>query len=784
MNWRKGVLFAGVLGMVAVPAVFANGLQAQFHLGRFWTNPENEPAESSLMCYPGGVPRNEWSDGSGQQLKRSWLTHTRKHGGSMLTIDWTNELGTLYADAYSYMYRGNDTSSPPRYRLDKPDAFNYLYAVSIQEYMRFPRPKLILVVKSPTSATGDTLIDFIFFPGSAGLDQFKYPASGGKGPRPDVIVDPNLVTELKINTVWRYIMGVESIRDVYGYGQTSPHQDYVFTDYKLVNNGISGRTANDHPPSDGATIQNQVINKMLWWHTRHLKDEMASVANQQCGDQEMMYVEPFGAGNHSIMMAWDVDLDDPTSPGPDWGDPIETAFFEGHLAGNAYIVNGPVFASAGPGANYGVDDPAQPAFRTVWQEYGFDFGKTYSPADPAQAREMIADGSLQMDLNVGFRDDPRFVNYVGGANIASAIWGYGKLAGPLNLANVRSQGYDMPWLDSLRFVEVMGAGGIDVEEARRIGNAWNTNKLANPGDPASWMSAADIALIQTGRDTALKACALSYWNFHGHMPANVTAADLAKWGLTGFVTSKPAQYGPFDAPDAPRPPGFLSVRPLNRVGIEVRWGKEAETTPDHDTKVMDFAGYRIYRQTGTRMSPMVLIKQGPASDFAEVAADGAFPAGRVFHDVNVTPGVDYWYAVVAYDDGTQNWELPGYSMESTRWWTWSGYMNKGATAPEYVGVDASAAPGKFMLAQNTPNPFNPTTTIKFSLAGSAQTKLVVYSLTGQVVRTLINGQTAAGVHSVVWDGNDNMGRPVASGVYLYRLTSGTNEMVRRMVLVR
>jgi len=783
MNWRKGASFAGLLLLAVAPTVLANGLQAQFHLGRFWTNPENEPAESSLMIYPGGVPRNEWSDGAGQQLKRSWLTHTRKHGGSMLSLNWTDELGVNFADAYSYMYRGNDTSSPPRYRTDNT-AFNYLYAVSIQEYMRWERPKMITVVKSTTAATGDTLVDFIFFPGSAGLDVFKYPASGGKGPRPDLVVDPNLVTEEKIRTVWRYIQGVESIRDFYGYGQTSPHQDYVFTDYKLVNNGKSGRTASDLPVSDGATISNQVINKMLWFHTRHLKDEMATVANQQCGDQEMMYVEPFGAGNHSVMMAWDIDLDDPAAPGPDWGDPTENAFYEGHMAGNAYIVNGPVFASSGPGANYGVDDLAQPAFHTVWQEYGLDFGKTLSPADPAQAREMLADGSLQMDLNTSYRDDARFSQFAGGANIASAIYGYGKLAGELSLANVPSQGYDMPWLDSLRFVEIMGAGGIDVEEARRIGNAWNANKLAAPTDPASWMSAADIALVQTGRDTAMKACALSYWNFHGHFPANVSSTELAKWGLTGFATTKPAAYGEFNVPDAPRPPSFIAVRPMNRVGIEVRWGKDAETSPDHDTKVVDFAGYRIYKQTGTRMSPMVMIKQGPASDFAEVPVDGAFPAGRVFHDINVTPGVDYWYAVVAYDDGTQNWELPGRSMESTRWWTWTGYMNKGVTAPEYVGVDAQVGPGKFMLAQNAPNPFNPTTTIKFSLANAAQTNLVVYSLTGQVVRTLINGQTVAGVHNVVWDGKDNMGRPVASGVYLYRLTSGTNEMVRRMVLVR
>jgi len=94
------------------------------------------------------------------------------------------------------------------------------------------------------------------------------------------------------------------------------------------------------------------------------------------------------------------------------------------------------------------------------------------------------------------------------------------------------------------------------------------------------------------------------------------------------------------------------------------------------------------------------------------------------------------------------------------------------------------APKAFALGQNRPNPFNPTTVIEYVLPESAPVKLEVYNLLGQVVRTLVDEEQMAGRYSVVWDGRDDLGREVASGIYFYRLSAGKFHAVRRMALVR
>jgi len=107
----------------------------------------------------------------------------------------------------------------------------------------------------------------------------------------------------------------------------------------------------------------------------------------------------------------------------------------------------------------------------------------------------------------------------------------------------------------------------------------------------------------------------------------------------------------------------------------------------------------------------------------------------------------------------------------------------GRGEPIIVSV-ARERPRRFDLCQNTPNPFNPTTTIRFSLPEAGAVRLVIYSTNGQVVRTLVDGRAAAGTHTVRWDGRDDAGQLAASGVYLYRLTGKGGSLVRRMVLVR
>ena len=94
-------------------------------------------------------------------------------------------------------------------------------------------------------------------------------------------------------------------------------------------------------------------------------------------------------------------------------------------------------------------------------------------------------------------------------------------------------------------------------------------------------------------------------------------------------------------------------------------------------------------------------------------------------------------------------------------------------------------PVVFQLEQNYPNPFNPNTTINFALPEQARVTLEVYNMLGQRVNTLVAGEElTAGYHNVVWDGRNQAGNPVASGVYIYRIQAGDFTDVKKMMFLK
>ena len=101
-----------------------------------------------------------------------------------------------------------------------------------------------------------------------------------------------------------------------------------------------------------------------------------------------------------------------------------------------------------------------------------------------------------------------------------------------------------------------------------------------------------------------------------------------------------------------------------------------------------------------------------------------------------------------------------------------------------VAEAAGVVPAEFALAQNFPNPFNPSTTIAFQLGHSSPVELAIYSSSGQRVRTLISGFLPAGHHRRHWDGRNERGERVASGAYLYQLSAGTFVATRQLTLLK
>jgi uncharacterized protein (TIGR02145 family) len=104
-----------------------------------------------------------------------------------------------------------------------------------------------------------------------------------------------------------------------------------------------------------------------------------------------------------------------------------------------------------------------------------------------------------------------------------------------------------------------------------------------------------------------------------------------------------------------------------------------------------------------------------------------------------------------------------------------------------VGVndpDGAGRPYEFNLVQNYPNPFNPTTVIEYSVPTRSPVTIDIYNLLGEKVRTLVGETKSAGSYSVEWNGTDQSGKTVASGLYLYRIQAGKFIQSKKMLLLR
>ncbi|HET6463928.1 MAG TPA: FlgD immunoglobulin-like domain containing protein, partial [Candidatus Krumholzibacteria bacterium] len=141
-----------------------------------------------------------------------------------------------------------------------------------------------------------------------------------------------------------------------------------------------------------------------------------------------------------------------------------------------------------------------------------------------------------------------------------------------------------------------------------------------------------------------------------------------------------------------------------------------------------------------------------------IAARGG-PAGASYEyrDPSIRPNLTYWYKLVEVTPDGDAMQFGPYSVS--------------------FKVTNS-------LAQNVPNPFNPLTTIKYSIAEDIDVSLVVYDVSGRRVRTLVSDHQRADVYKVVWDGVNDQGGRVASGMYFYKLVAGKYVQTRKMMLLK
>ena len=182
-------------------------------------------------------------------------------------------------------------------------------------------------------------------------------------------------------------------------------------------------------------------------------------------------------------------------------------------------------------------------------------------------------------------------------------------------------------------------------------------------------------------------------------------------------------------------------------GVILHWRTESQA---------DCAGFNVWKsETETGPYDLITTSLIPAQGNSSTATD------YTFTDKNVHDGTVYWY------------KIEEISIEG---------VSKFFGPISVAGINP--IPAEFTLSQNYPNPFNPVTTFEYQLPENSYVSMKVYTLLGQKIRTLIEEYRPAGSWTVKWDGTNDFGNKVPSGIYLLRMKAGSYIQIRRMTLTR
>lgn len=199
--------------------------------------------------------------------------------------------------------------------------------------------------------------------------------------------------------------------------------------------------------------------------------------------------------------------------------------------------------------------------------------------------------------------------------------------------------------------------------------------------------------------------------------------------------------------------------------ISLHWVTQSE---------VDALGYEIQRALEKNGSYETIASY---RDHSDLRAKGNYSAKTEYRYVDdaATPGVTYWYKLISHDlDGSQQ--------------TFGPISAKVELNNQGLQPVNGATPQAFSLEQNSPNPFNLSTEIRFNIpqtkANVQNVRLTIYNRNGQKIRELINAPLSSGSYKIYWDGKDAHGNVVPSGVYFYQFSTPQFVQARKMLLVK
>jgi hypothetical protein len=217
--------------------------------------------------------------------------------------------------------------------------------------------------------------------------------------------------------------------------------------------------------------------------------------------------------------------------------------------------------------------------------------------------------------------------------------------------------------------------------------------------------------------------------------------------------------------------GALDTTIIGAVGDEISDFMSADFVPMRPDDWLD----------GTNWTDYIVVDQGDFIATSVTGEDvGVKYAAETFKTVYYAFPIEAMNNPAGWTDTTNGEWDSNFWMLVENSFSWLGF-EPSATA---IDGDNSITVERYSLEQNYPNPFNPSTDITFKLGKAVDVDLAVYSLTGQKVRTLVKGYQKAGEHAVTWNGMNDVGQKVASGVYFYSIEAGDFKSIKKMVLIK
>ena len=558
------------------------------------------------------------------------------------------------------------------------------------------------------------------------------------------LINPELVCDRMIYNVVNTSIGITEIRKVYGFSQQN-HDNYFIYDYVFKNTGIIDMA--------GTTVSQTLTDVIFHFQYRYSPGKEGCVWGHNWLPQSFTWGHVFvlDARNEAPVGINPLVWPEPDAPprslfgwqGPHsgaafntTGGPNGTSGGDGRLGAAQYV--GVVTLHADISTHDKNDDPYQPTSTQFLQSDEMITSPNADQFNPYRMQkeyEHIAAGHppVRMADDVGCPDPVVCNSYIDRYLYSGTTGGnYGGYThcqgfGPYTIAPG----------ESICIVIAEAVNGLNKDLCYLVGANWlaETNLILPDGSSTTDADEYKNSWVYTGQDSLFQ-------SFN-------RAIDVYE----NFKNT-----GDFGVPQPPPAPEIFDVQ-SGGDRIRLSWSAyEAESRPN-------FTGYRIYR--GIHV---------PDSTYELIYECGA--GVNQFDDTTVQRGIDYYYYITAFDDGSTNDINPGVPLESSMFYTMT-------VEPAYLrSIDVSGSnekeiPKEFTLFQNYPNPFNPQTTIIYGLPEPSEVIISIINLNGQLITELFSGMKQTGYHSIIWDAENN-----SAGTYFVKMHVGDFVQTKKCVLLK